>query len=350
MHSTQSMRIVMKKICFVLVMVFSGMSSAIAQRVLVVDNGADAPGGELVFSEVQAAIDAAEPGDSILVVGHGLENQYADVVINGKSDLTITGAGFNPEIATEGSFEFPVIENLDVIGSSKITVSGLWVEARFFLFTDRGRSIVQDVRIEKSRIGELNFGGPQDVIVTQCFVELLTAQVSDNGRIAFSNNVIKALSFASENMIFDHNFFLFANLDAGNFVISENNRFTNNVFARGDFNVSLVNSLLIGNFVLGSLPIGVQGNTGSDNVISTLRIEEIYPGIEENGLVVTTDLSVRNAAIINAAPDGTDFGPTGGLFPYSVSVLGMPSVMLSTESETVSQNRTFKVSVSTKAN
>ena len=65
-----------------------------AQTIRVVDNNPNAPSGENVFSTIQEAHDAADPGDILHIVGSN--TTYASA--NLSKSLTILGDGMNAEV------------------------------------------------------------------------------------------------------------------------------------------------------------------------------------------------------------------------------------------------------------
>ncbi|MFB6214870.1 MAG: right-handed parallel beta-helix repeat-containing protein [Candidatus Bipolaricaulia bacterium] len=122
------------------------------------------------FSSIQAAVDAAKSGDSILLSSG---NYAENVVISGKKNLTITSRDLREFTVVEGQFK--------IKGSTNITLSNFTVTGPGYGIAVRGESIgltFDELAILQNALGGINFSGKG---TKYYHVNITNCKISSNG-------------------------------------------------------------------------------------------------------------------------------------------------------------------------
>lgn len=278
------------------------------------------------FAAVQDAIDAAYPGDTILIAGSDVS--YG--VFNINKRLTLIGTGYAAVnqlhtvtkavnvslVAEEDNFGTVVnsASNSKIIGIvataitfsqsvsiTDITISECLIEGYIYMSSE-----ATNVLIENNLIGGyINFGTARNVVVrNNLFNEGVdvTLKDSDKPSVLVVNNTFlgsgsTALFYQFSRGIFNNNI-VYGFQPQG----AETVTFNNNIsFSAGD------NAFLYGT------------NTGGNNLEAT-DPEFRVPGDLQGNLSPDKDYSLSSGSpALNAGTDGTDVGMTGGSMPFDVA-------------------------------
>lgn len=184
-----------------------------------VDNSPNSPGQ---FTSLQAAIDNAGPGDTLLITGTNIS--YGTVSVD--RPLTLIGAGYNPNaletivdqitLLSSGVFITGIhggilfdLNNADGDTLANITVTRCRIGSpgvmNFYASSQAGAGRLIDIKIYNNVIGQLGFNG--------CFTENQMRFDS----LLFANNITARFSFngncipqwqGTETFLIDHNLFI----------------------------------------------------------------------------------------------------------------------------------------------
>jgi len=283
--------------------------SLFAQQIITVSNRS---GENAMFNNLQAAIDAAIPGDTIYISGS--ENNYGSITVN--KELHLIGPGFNP------------IKDF----SLQASLQGIFINA------DASNS---------SFIG-LVFGGLNDsqwasgIRVIGCDFSGLQAWTNFSDLVSkewlIANNIIRGSISGYSSGGFEGKEFIIRN----NIIYSSINRFSNsiinnNIFVGGGQAFNEVNLCVIyNNIYYGGSPLGATNsvfsnnitfqttndalpyanNTGATNLegIDPQFVDVPTPGNIFSGNPYNYDFSLAESSPgKNVGSDGTDIGLFGGL-------------------------------------
>jgi hypothetical protein len=284
------------------------------------------------YTTIQAAINAAADGDTILIEG-STSNYAPFTVLNKRLSLIGPGYGLGANLGTPANKLSATISG----GTSYVRTSlasggsanGTLVMSMFFvaeLNLDTCTNVTVARCLFDTGSSRLTVTGPSNVI-TQCYFRgngacvlstgstgtriensLLTTPVlfPSTGTFTFKNNAMYSVSNSILFFTFDNNIFLNAFTSSG----FSNSTFSNNLFA-------------------GSVPLSLNGS-GNLAYSSITAIMADYllgsgsPELERRYQLLP--LSAANPAY-NAGTDGTHIGPFGGANPYILSgVPPLPSI------------------------
>jgi len=295
-------------------------------QVITVSNQPDSPGQ---FTNLQTAIDSANPGDTLYV--HGSPNSYGNITVDKR--LTFIGPGFNPQ------GQFTSIANINSITLDSIVPTSSGFGSRFI-----GLYISN---IYKNTIG---FHQIDNIIFERCRIASgnLVSYVCGNNWV-FKNCLFSwtqggALNLgAYNNIVISNNFFSFGTLNYTNYaaivnsnkssVIINNNIFTGYFSGPSFDNVS--NAQISNNIFYGKWPSGATssvytnnlsyasastqlppaGNSGLNNIVNQDPLF-VYLPISTFTFNYSYDYHLQPASPgHNAGTDYTDIGIFGGAFP-----------------------------------
>lgn len=326
--------------------------------ILTVDNNTVLSGSPGQHTSVQAAIDAANNGDTILVVGS--KNGYGGVNINKR--LTILGPGYNPQSTNNNIATITFVLNN---GCSGTVISG-FVCSIGNNFTED----ISNISIFRNKIfsgfyinsigDSANQKKASDINIYHNIFFCSITICGNNffldvcSNITISNNIFSTgsriensnqTSISVKNNLFisyydqDFPFNKMINTEINNNIfagywnlfkgttIDEINNYTKNC----SFNNNLTYNCLPNN----NLPYG--SNVGSGNIINQdpLFMNETYKGGEYNtNNVFSNNYMIQNSSPCkNAGTDGTDIGPSGGSYPFTTTfpLTGMPAIPIITQ-------------------
>jgi hypothetical protein len=383
-----------------------------AQTIRIADNNPTRPAGANIFATIQAAVNAASPGDLVYV--QPSTTSYGDVIID--RPVTLRGIGFNSgkDIALQSTVGFvtltntisnatnasgSTIEGLNITGISLGTQTGtLPYTLQNITITNNGIGWVgrtssgyvpaQSITIQNNAIFGITF---VDSNLSQLLIygNVITGQLAfgstcgspygncANGGGALSNTII------SNNIITQSTSNQFFNTSISNLSI------TNNLFIGGtdingsrfmsgrmtDTNVS--NNIFYGtnpgsngspferNSFLNNLTFGTSndavppagtgvGNTGSGNLISVdpKFVNAPFGVVYANTMNFTLQ---SGSPAKNAGTDGTDIGITGGAYPatggnYLLTTPHAPVILTLNPAAIVPQGQPILTNVKAKSN
>jgi hypothetical protein len=281
-----------------------------AQTIRVVDNNPNAPSGENVFSTIQEAHDAADPGDILHIVGSN--TTYAGA--NLSKSLTILGDGMNPDPELDTHFNsrtgtLTFSNQLDAI--SEIHIRGLETS-----ITLTGNTEFGVVEIKNNIIGSVSASSTSISVNTLRITNNVISSFSVRNASVLNNVVTNASSTTGSQVI--NNLFIAGGLSGSGSIIN------NNIFFGGSVSGGLSTSTLNFNLITGNnnneFPIGENGNTGSNNLYG---VNPQFIDLPLNGGSWNFDWDPRlqeGSPAIGAGSEGTDMGVFGGSFPFNALI------------------------------
>ena len=333
----------MKALLLTLSFVAFSFSAVYAQTIRVVDNNPNAPTGTNVYKTLQAAVDAAAPGDII----HVMPSLEVYGISSVDKKLTILGTGFDPKAdrATKS-----VVASISLIGGSSgtrisgLTVSGISISAN-----------LDGITIENSSIGGIGSGGiVTNFTIRNCIlgdVNLTSGSAANrHNNILISNNVC----FGDVNILnatgatITNNVFLEAAPSIGSSGVAATSLqdcvFANNILygagfnstsggiLRNTFNNNLIYRVAsIGGTPADDFPTG-NGNAQSNNIKAQDPQFVSFPANGASAYSSTFDLRLQATSPAKGkGTDGTDIGIFGGQFPFnSIFTGGTPIPLIQT--------------------
>ncbi len=369
---------------FILLMGLLGtVQLGLAQNIWVANNNADASEGSHVFSSLQDAIDAATAGDIIHVIPSG--TTYGDVVVD--KQLTFKGIGYNPNTT------FNYTSHVNSMDLNTAAASGTVIRGLNIVLTNLASGTgpvytLSDIVIEFSRFGRIvqntttnNIDGLR---ISNCVSHTANTYIITLATDTKLQNCVIA------NNIMENTFWIRPDLpliNAGNYTQIKNNLFIGAGEGSGNYTFGSVVNCIISNNVFYGKPVRgrdyFEKNTFSYNL--TFNVNDAYQdfppdpvggeaNLDGGGNIIETDpgytalafyawsftnndlTPVDGAAIINAGSDGTDIGPTGGQFPFTVDLEGkifgtnIPTIQEVVVPGLINQGQVLPISISAKSN
>ena len=276
------------------------------------------------FNIIQAAIDAAVSGDTILV--HGSPNNYAGFAINNKQ-LVIIGPGWNPNKELPHPVNITTNTSLSGIGTSGTELQGL----SFYNFIGINTTGINNVRIIRNRFHRTNisFQGSNSGVFSGYVFE---GNWFDNGFVSASNQ------YSMENMLFQNNIFYHSGLitssiygftntvnvlfdhnlfygTGGRTAFGNNTRFvtlSNNIFSRIDVSDNLSNASFYNNITFNTsndAPWTVKGNVNGGNNLAGVDPQMAAQASVNNAVNdPLLDFSIADGPADKSGSDGKDRG------------------------------------------
>lgn len=339
--------IIMKKIiiCLLGTVLFGFSAQA---ETITVSNNPYSPGQ---YSNLQEAVNASSPGDTILVAGSA--TSYGNVII--KLPLTILGAGYNnPNGENSKVGEITLQRENASIGADNVKIAGFITGSINLKSNFSGgnfeNQILNNIIIERCYIsGNLNHA--YNFQITNL---IMRNNIFKNLNILFGYNYSNSFIYAKfSNNVFDNTlFFIGSTGNGGSGVELTNNIFLNTsaqIFSGGSnqltglmvsnnvfygvrpegcincvFNNNLTYLCTNDNLLSGTNP----GSIGSGNIVGQDPEFENYQGGAFN---YTHDFHLKDTSLAkNAGIDGTDLGVYGGVYLLDELVVN-PSIPQMTE-------------------
>lgn len=284
------------------------------------------------YTNINAAITAANPGDTIYV--HGSPTTYPTTTVTKR--IVLIGAGYNPKN------DFPYVSQvfqqiliyLAANGSSFIGISSSDIIHAVGAATDT----IRDLTFKNCRLyqGQFSIGGKNymNILIENCIFSDNTLYFTSGSATVqlglvirnciFSNTVVQVES----NSIVDHCIFIGGNTTYRAFTNSASSTFSNNIFhsrtiSAVDATNCIFNNNLTFNCSTNILPLA--GNSGTGNITNLDPLFVSYPALPTNIAFTHNYRLQATSPGINAATDGTDLGVYGGNFLFSMT--GEPPFM-----------------------
>jgi hypothetical protein len=344
------------------------------------------------YSTISAAIAAASNGDTILVAGSATPYETGTLTINKR--LVIIGAGYNPKGATPSTtigqpvsitcaangstiIGFLFYNQVNYTASGGTSHSNLTFARNYFAYpgamTMSVDSVVNNQFVNNiwGASGYANFNSASIRVIGTYFYNnvFLNASIS-----------IYLYNTTNQNVVVDHNLFLYGSNAAttaaynagiggirwattGSAIYST---VSNNIFynCAAFYNSGTVSNCIINNNITytstGQPTLPYSGSTGSGNInntnplMTTLFSSTANPNLDFN----LDNLNLQSTSpCINAGSDGTNIGPTGGLYPiYNTNATALtgepalPSVrtIAATGGTTIPTTGTLNITVTAK--
>jgi hypothetical protein len=273
-----------------------------------VDNSGNNPG---IFQTITAAMNAANPGDTIYVQGT-VNNYQSNLVVNKR--VVLIGSGHKP------NKQAPITSQFDPFGGITFSPGSSGSVIKGFIM-DGGINIsvgVDSMVITDNRIGQLTLAGANHLIETNIIGPLGTSsQATSIINTIIRNNVITGQigSFNQPTVEVTNNVFL----NSGQlFYLVSNILFKNNIVLKPDLagasGVTFLNNITYQSTTV--IPYGT--NTGSGN-FNNIDPEFVNVPTATTGFDYSYDFHLQNTSPgINAGTDGTNIGVYGGLSPFKM--------------------------------
>lgn len=350
----------MKKIILCLAFLL-GAITVDAQNILIVDNTTTSPIGDNYYTNLQEAIDAASSGDVIHLLRSS--KSYGTANIYDVDNLAIIGVGMNPRFMGEETKYKSEIDSVNLFNSSSIRLSGLDI----YYFNSNFPEDIQSTNliIEHSILQKTFLGDISDVLIRGSFFNHKNGAnsiyiYSSAQNVTVANSIIEAQLNYGWNTTFLNN--LFRTIQQKEYHISECNSCTlkNNIFIGseqlGQFSSFLEGSLISHNY------FDYEGygyiNSTSFNIVSVDNIPSgSIANIFTNELInspgqwlLEWEIELEAIGLKNVGSDGTDIGPTGGLYPYQFDRSPLPYIYSADVPVDVKEGEDIEVTINAKGN
>lgn len=339
------------------------------QSTLIANNNPGAPGGDHVFTTLQAAVDSAQDGDVIYVIPSSIS--YGDVLID--KSLTLLGVGFNPSKAVGTRSKVDELTLKD--GSASNTrIDGLVSAEQLILGQVSGTFTISNVIVENCRFARIvqnhtsSFMG-NFIIRNNIFTGL---GFSGDARCVFfhpnasgviiTNNVLSSINTAmisGTGLSVENNVFIGDGAGIAPFGKVHDCTFRKNIFFGCDYSM-YDNSSFTGNAFednLGggyaattSFGIEVNGNTLVNNIDNT---DPLFTNFTfQNTWTDTYDFTLLagSPAIIDTQDRSQDIGVYGGATPFNPEGTLLPLIENLTAPSIVKQGEDLQVRIQASGN
>lgn len=312
----------MKK-CTLLLICFTAILKSFGTTITV-DNNTPSAGQ---YSSIQAAINAASPGDTIYLIG-SLTN-YGAVSLNKR--LSIFGTGYNPQKQVNLVSSVSTI-NIDTIagvsGASRSHIAGLNVT---WVINDNygAKHMLWERNSHAGYFNLFNGGGSSNWTIKNS-VLTSTFYINQASNLIFQNNLCYQMIFyasSQSTVLIDHNIFLH-NIGSNTNCLDNVSlaTLTNNIFwGTSPLGTNSVNNTFNNNLTFQTANDNIPGasNTGSGNFVGTNPQFVNAPTPAPN---LTYNWNLSNASVgNNAGTDGQDLGIFGGNAALT-DLTGMPPI------------------------
>ncbi len=330
-------------IVFILAFLISG-NKAFATVITVSNNPVDSAAA--MYSNLQAALDAASSGDTIYVSGS--PTSYGDIIIT--KQLTLIGAGYNPNNQFGHASQLGTVTLATAGLPTPSSSSGTFITGFIvYKITDIWNISIDNITISRNRIVELYIesdpGYPESgwSIVNNFFTYFTGGQKLDGSYSAFNiliaNNIFDGASligFSQASVLITNNLFLNKNPAIGGL---SNSIITNNIFYGAGVGSNSDNAdycTFNNNISYGGATTSFDYGTNS----SAGNLEDTSPqfvSVSGAAFDYSYDYHLQGTSPgINAGTDGSDIGlyggtysfPSGGDVPWQTSPMpAIPQIM-----------------------
>jgi hypothetical protein len=339
--------------------------STFAQTLRRVNNNPGITLSPNMYSSLQAAHDAANPGDTLYIE---ISTILYDAVALTKQ-LTIIGPGSWSDVyddergqGTEGATRVEAITFS--AGSAGSSIIGVLVDG----MTENSITIngVSDLTIDRVRMNWIKFiggfGNANNILISRCYLQngFIAASApagvwSYSGVVITNSILISALYYQSIQLETDNRFFgTIENCLIKGFIIAKNFAINNNILLSD--NAGTLGASTLSNNVSFSTLGSVNGVAYNDNQfnVDMSTVFEVAPSVTSLPAGVTEESRWQlkeGSPAIGAGIGGIDCGPYGGVTPYQPGGNApVPSIYKFKTTSTGSQTTPLNVTISTKAN
>ncbi len=374
----------------------------VTHTVWIADNNPNAPDGDHIFSSLQDAIDAAQPGDSVYV--QPSPTKYGSATID--KEIHLFGIGFNLDkdapLTSTITHVFLTNKPDNATNSSKSTVRGLKFDNLYIIRNNIGAPdyISEDVTISNCQFIQMSTGSyyyaridsltlydnyiTSGLAFDRTVTKLQLRNNLINGQIYFtatgyhsgiiSNNIIYAYlrkNSSGDDLIIQNNNFIGASGTTAFNVTMLDAIIANNIFygrtpsivaAGGSSSTSFQRNVFNNNLAYGTendeLPPsgGDSNNSGDENLEgdSPLFADVDILSTWSSSYDFTLDTSTPSPAI-DAGSDNSDIGITGGPYPwtesnFSLNTTAFPTIQTFNVNTIINPGDDLDVRIKVKAN
>jgi hypothetical protein len=305
--------------------------TSLKATVITVDNKPSNNGAQ--YSDLQTAITAATPGDTILVAGSPTKYGLTTALIIDK-EVHLIGAGFRPSKqspypSTLGQVNLYSRYNPSSPSASNSSIQGFDIVSGLYLTGYTPTQRLTGIQIYRNKLSGITlYSHTVNNIVYNNIIGYISGSTQNTLQESamnciFSNNIIQNYyGKYSGPTIFEHNIFINGN-NGQLLSLTNNSIFTNNIFYKysannnGIANCTFSNNLSYftpGVSTLHDFPT-TGTNSGGNNLIG---LDPLFIQQTNSFFVYTTDdLNLSsNSPAKNAATNGSDIGIYGGSYPW----------------------------------
>ncbi|MEM7373558.1 MAG: hypothetical protein AAF587_33345 [Bacteroidota bacterium] len=321
---------------FLRVILFLSLPFQTQAAIWSVDNNSNNPAH---FTTIQAAIDSAQSGDTILVAPSS--NPYGfntTITINKK--IVLIGAGYDN--LTGGN---TILHNLEFVNESPSQgASGSYLSGLRFQYNNSIVSFKPDLSGGSLASQQIN-----DVIIERCYLlhvryyggapgvlfknhKLINCRIEGDINLGYSSSAnINLDTILISNNLFNSSAIRTSSSSAGqNTVFVRNNDFINNGYAFYSQNIVVANNIFYSTNPGNPSPVNSCPNCAFINNLTFGYSNDTLPtpgGIGSGNIIgqdplfvnYSSDLTLSpGSPAINAGSDGTDIGISGGSYPFDV--------------------------------
>lgn len=285
--------------------------AAMQGAIITVDNS---PTGGGQFDDLQLALDAANEGDTIHLVGSGIS--YGNAVI--RKQIYLIGTGYNPPFAlAQKAFLSSINLNQDfpLTTAAGTVISGLEVST----LSASSNINLSGVEVNRCRISNLAMGPDCDNWLIENNI-ISNLNVTFNANVLIRNNIIQSAINSSDQptVLISNNLFTAPSVQGVVFSNVDLATITNNIFYLGRSPQGATNCVFSNNMSFGTNDdtFNYGSNTGSNNQAG---VNPMFQNVSGGGYTPEKDWRLANGSPgQNAGTDGTDIGLYGGISTFPI--------------------------------
>jgi len=273
-----------------------------------VSNNQNSPGQ---FTSLQAAIDAASPGDTIYVSGS--TSNYGSVTVS--KQLTLIGAGYNPN----NQFQFKTqLSTITLSMGTTTNPSGTLIMGFDLSGISCNSNNINNITITLNRIGTIGLGSRtiNNWVIKNNILNYVSSGSNSTNILVFNNFITQYLSgFNSTSVVVSNNIFLRNSPSSNIFASVEYAVVTNNIvwgLSTGGCNYCTFNNNI--SFGGNQTSFIYNNNTGQNNFENVNPLFVNAPDFVFN--YNHNYLLAAGSPGVGAGTDGTNIGIYGGAFPF----------------------------------
>ena len=322
--------------------------SVYAQNILVVDNTETSPSGTNYYADLQAAVNASQSGDTLLI--NPSNDSYGNIDFIGRDNLTLIGAGLAVNRSVNQFTTESKVGTMKFDGSTNISVIGIEINR----ISDPNLSGSKNLYFEEVAVSDVHLIESSNVIFKKCYMS--NALRIDN--VYIENCVITSRNNSTQdydNSTLRNNLFFSMGFSGGNST-SRNDTFINNLFVNVQNEELLADDshTFINNFSDDlNMPWSDGDNGAVNNIALNIPNNEIFADSSiTDGDVWNLEWSMEviHSQILNGGDDGTNIGPTGGSDPLIYPAYSLPTIFSLIAPTNVQEGEDIEVTIKAKGN